>query len=108
MTAALQLTQQANPTAQTFVVDEASVLTGIGIYFASVSSTYPITVELRPTTEGGIPSTKRYIPGTRVTAGQEQVFPLITVLRQIQRLSIQVHQNTNLCLKSLCMFLQTH
>jgi len=69
MTAALQLTQQANPTAQTFVVDEASVLTGIGIYFASVSSTYPITVELRPTTEGGIPSTKRYIPGTRVTAG---------------------------------------
>lgn len=69
MTAALQLTQQANPTAQTFVVDEASVLTGIGIYFASVSSTYPITLELRPTTEGGVPSAKRYIPGTRVTAG---------------------------------------
>ena len=35
MTAALQLAQQANPTAQTFVVDEASVLTGIGIFFAS-------------------------------------------------------------------------
>ena len=69
MTAALQLTQQANPTAQTFVVDEASVLTGIGIYFASVSSSYPITLELRPTTEGGFPSAKRYIPGTRVTAG---------------------------------------
>ena len=33
MTAALQLTQQANPTAQTFVVDEASVLTGISVYF---------------------------------------------------------------------------
>lgn len=69
MTAALQLTQQANPTAQTFVVDEASVLTGIGIFFASVSSDYPITLELRPTTEGGVPSSKRYIPGTRVTAG---------------------------------------
>lgn len=69
MTAALQLTQQANPTAQTFVVDEASVLTGIGIFFASVSSSYPITLELRPTTEGGFPSAKRYIPGTRVTAG---------------------------------------
>lgn len=69
MTAALQLTQQANPTAQTFVVDEASVLTGIGIFFATVSSSYPITLELRPTTEGGIPSAKRYIPGTRVTAG---------------------------------------
>lgn len=69
MTAALQLTQQANPTAQTFVVDEASVLTGISVYFASVSTSFPITLELRPTTEGGTPSSKRYIPGTRVTAG---------------------------------------
>ena len=69
MTAALQLTQQANPMAQTFLVDEASVLTGIGIFFASVSTSYPITLELRPTTEGGTPSSKRYIPGTRVVAG---------------------------------------
>lgn len=69
MTAALQLTQQANPTAQTFVVDEASVLTGIGIFFASISTTFPITLELRPTTEGGAPSSRRYIPGTRVVAG---------------------------------------
>lgn len=69
MTGTLQLTQQANPTAQTFVVDEASVLTGIGIYFASVSTEYPITLELRPTTEGGTPSSKRYVPGTRVIAG---------------------------------------
>lgn len=69
MTAALQLAQQANPTAQTFVVDEASVLTGIGIFFATVSSTYPITLELRPTSEGGLPSSKRYIPGTRIVAG---------------------------------------
>ena len=69
MTTSLNLTQQANPTAQTFVVDEASVLTGIGIFFAEVSSTYPITLELRPTTEGGIPSTKKYIACTRVIAG---------------------------------------
>lgn len=65
----LARTEQTNPTAQTFVVDEASVLTGIGIYFASVSSTYPITLELRPTTEGGLPSTQKFIPGTRVVAG---------------------------------------
>ncbi len=69
MTAALQLTQQENPTAQTFVVGEASVLTGIGIFFASVSSTHPITLEVRPTTESGYPSSTRYIPGTRVVAG---------------------------------------
>jgi hypothetical protein len=69
MTTTLQLTEQKNPTAQTFVVDEASVLTGIGIFFASTSSTYPITLELRPTTEGGIPSVKEMIPGSRVTAG---------------------------------------
>lgn len=68
-TGGLQLTSQANPTAQTFVVDEASVLTGIGIFFASVSSSYPITLELRPTTEGGLPSINRLIPGTQVTAG---------------------------------------
>ena len=69
MTGQLQLTQQANPTAQTFVVDEACVLTGIGIYFASVSSVHPITLEMRPTTEAGTPSSRRHIPGTRVTAG---------------------------------------
>lgn len=69
MTASLQLTQQENPTAQTFVIGEASVLTGIGIFFASVSSTHPITLEVRPTTESGFPSATRYIPGTRVVAG---------------------------------------
>ena len=30
----LQLSEQRNPTGQTFVVDEASTLTGIGIFFA--------------------------------------------------------------------------
>lgn len=65
----LVTTDQQFPTAQTFVVDEASVLTSIGVFFASTSSTYPITLELRPTTEGGLPSTQKMIPGTRVVAG---------------------------------------
>lgn len=68
MTGILQLTEQKSPTAQTFVVDEASVLTGIGIFFYSADPTLPITLELRPTTEGGLPSGKRYVPGSRVVA----------------------------------------
>ena len=68
MTGILQLTEQRSPTAQTFVVDTASVLTGIGIFFQTADNTLPITLELRPTTEGGMPSSKRYIPGSRVVA----------------------------------------
>jgi len=68
MTGILQLTEQQSPTAQTFVVDEASVLTGIGIFFHSAHDTLPITLELRPTAEGGTPSSKRFVPGTRVVA----------------------------------------
>ena len=73
MTGILQLTEQKSPTAQTFVVDEASVLTGIGIFFYSADPTLPITLELRPTTEGGQPSGKRYVPGSRVTATAAQI-----------------------------------
>lgn len=73
MTGILQLTEQKSPTAQTFVVDEASVLTGIGIFFYSADPTLPITLELRPTTEGGQPSAKRYVPGSRVTATAAQI-----------------------------------
>ena len=68
MTGILQLTEQKSPTAQTFVVDESSVLTGIGIFFYSADPLLPITLELRPTTEGGQPSSKRFIPGSRVVA----------------------------------------
>jgi hypothetical protein len=68
MTNLLQLTEQRSPAAQTFIVDEASVITGIGVYFASADNTYPITLEMRPTAEGGSPSSKRFIPGSRVTA----------------------------------------
>lgn len=73
MTGILQLTEQRSPTAQTFVVDEACVLTGVGIFFQSAHDTLPITLELRPTTEGGTPSAKRYIPGTRVIASASAV-----------------------------------
>lgn len=73
MTGILQLTEQRSPTAQTFVVDEACVLTGVGIFFYSAHNILPITLELRPTTEGGVPSAKRYIPGTRVMASASAV-----------------------------------
>jgi len=73
MTGILQLTEQKSPTAQTFVVDEASVLTGIGVFFHSADPNLPITLELRPTTEGGFPSSKRFIPGSRVVATAAQI-----------------------------------
>lgn len=73
MTGLLQLTEQKSPTAQTFVVDEASVLTGVGVFFHSAHDTLPITLELRPTSEGGLPSSKRFIPGTRVVATASEV-----------------------------------
>lgn len=68
MTSLLQLTEQASPSGQTFVVEEDSVLTGIGVFFASADDTYPITLELRPTTESGSPSSTRFIPGSKVVA----------------------------------------
>lgn len=74
MAATLQLTEQSAPLAQTFRVTEpsGSVLTGIGLYFASAPASgdpqIPITIELRPTSESGTPSAKQYIPGTRVAA----------------------------------------
>ena len=57
----LQLAEQRNPTAQTFVVDQDSTLTGIGIFFAKAPSTddYGITIEMRPTSEDGAPSSIR-------------------------------------------------
>ena len=75
MAGLLQLAEQSNPTGQTFVVDEASCLTGIGIFFAKAPAddNYAITLEMRPTTESGSPSAQRYIPGTRVTATAAQI-----------------------------------
>lgn len=68
MTSLLQLTEQTSPSGQTFIVEEDSVLTGIGVFFASADDTYPITLELRPTTESGSPSSTRFIPGSKVVA----------------------------------------
>lgn len=73
MTGTLQLTEQRSPAAQTFIVAEDSVLTGIGVFFFSSDPTYPITLELRPTSDGGNPSAKRFIQGTRVTASAAAV-----------------------------------
>ena len=73
MAGRLQLTEQLNPMAQTFRVLEpgGSVLTGIGLFFEKVPSgtqpQVPVTIELRPVTENGDPSSQRFIPGTRVS-----------------------------------------
>lgn len=75
MTGILQLTEQLNPSAQTFVVGEpgGTVLTAVGLFFASASSTIPVTVELRPCGETGAPSAKRFIPGSRVSVAGSTV-----------------------------------
>ena len=73
MASLLQLTEQQNPAAQTFIVDQDQVLTGVGLYFAKAEGNFPITIELRPTGESGTPSAKRFIPGTRVTASASAV-----------------------------------
>jgi len=78
-TGVLQLTEQLNPMAQTFRVTEknGSVLTAIGLYFQSAPSAsddqLPITIELRPVTENGNPSGRRFISGTRVSASAAQI-----------------------------------
>lgn len=70
----LQLTEQANPLAQTFRVTEpgGSYITGVGLFFSSAPAAsdlqIPIAVELRPVSDGGNPSSKRFHPGSRVTA----------------------------------------
>ena len=78
-TGILQLTEQLNPLAQTFRVTEknGSVLTGVGLFFQSAPAVtddqLSITIELRPVTEGGNPSARRFISGTRVTATAAQI-----------------------------------
>lgn len=78
-TGVLQLTEQLNPMAQTFRVTErnGSVLTAIGLYFQSAPAVsddqLPITIELRPVTESGSPSGRRFISGTRVSASAAQI-----------------------------------
>lgn len=70
----IQLTEQLNPLAQTFRVIEPGgiTVTGIGLFFskapAAADDQLPVTIELRPTTSGGLPSSRNYISGTRVSA----------------------------------------
>ena len=45
----LQAVNNINPLAQTVVIAEDSVITSIGIFFAAIDTTLPITLELRPT-----------------------------------------------------------
>ena len=71
MTSPLSLADIPNPLAQTFRVTEpgGAVLTGVGLYFYSKPTTgsIPVTLELRPVTDGGFPSSRLVYPGTRVT-----------------------------------------
>jgi hypothetical protein len=78
MSGKLQLSEQLNPSAQTFVVDEpvGSVLTGVGLFFAQAptgSSAQPVSIELRPCAESGAPSAKKFIQGTKVTVAASTV-----------------------------------
>jgi len=67
MTSLLNITEKRNPAAQVFKVPEPTVITKIGIFFAKAHASLPITLELRPVTEGGIPSSLEFVPGSRVT-----------------------------------------
>lgn len=70
----LQPTDQTNPLAQSFKVTEqaGSVITGIGVFFATAPTAtddqLPVTIELRPMVDAGVPSSKIMYKGTRVSA----------------------------------------
>ena len=78
----LQLAEQRNPTGQTFVVDESSTLTGIGIFFAKAPAddNYGITIEMRPTTEGGAPSSLRFVPHTFIGFRVRRITRIFNIL----------------------------
>lgn len=55
-----------NPLAQTFYAEEGVYLTKIGLFFSQVSSTAPVSIELRPA-EQGAPNVIEMIPGSFVS-----------------------------------------
>jgi len=64
----LQTVNNINPLAQTVVISEDSVITSIGIFFASIDATLPITLELRPTLDTFSPSPAQRIGGSLTVA----------------------------------------
>jgi len=77
MTALMDVAASSNVTAQTFVVNQPAgiVMTGVGIWFYSKPTTtqLPVTLEIRPCTESGFPSSRVVYPNTRVTLTPSQV-----------------------------------
>lgn len=74
MSSNLSLANEISPLAQTFRVlePEGAVITSVGLYFAAKPAAdapidIPVTVELRPVTEGGNPSSIYAYPNTRVS-----------------------------------------
>lgn len=71
MTTFLQLSDTACPLAQTFRITglNGAVLTGVGLFFYSKPSTgsLPVSIELRPITESGFPSSRFVYPGTKIS-----------------------------------------
>ena len=79
MVQTLDLTQIINPLAQTIRVTEPGgvTITGIGLFFYSKppsdSPNLPVTLEVRPVTEGGLPSSYNRYPGTISTKARADI-----------------------------------
>lgn len=77
MTTFLQLADTACPLAQTFKVTNSTgaVITGVGLYFYSkpAAGNLPVSVELRPVTESGFPSSRYVYPGTKVSKAPSEI-----------------------------------
>ena len=74
---AIQLAENPNPLAQTFrIIEENGVhLTGVGLFFSSkpTDNNLPITIELRETTESGLPSSRFVIAGSKVSKKSSEI-----------------------------------
>jgi len=73
MTNLLQAVNNINPLAQTVVIAEDSVITSIGIFFATIDSTLPITLEIRPTLDTWSPSPNDMIAGSLTVATPSEI-----------------------------------
>jgi len=69
-----EFNKKIHPLAQTFFVSEPDgvFITKIGLFFSEVSSTLPVTLDVR-TAEKGNPSTLEYLPGSVVTKTAAQM-----------------------------------